>query len=372
MQRRSAADDLKFMARAVTLASRGEGRTRPNPPVGALVVKNGRVLGEGWHRRAGGDHAEIIALKKAGAAAKGATLYVTLEPCSTTGRTGPCTSAIIDAQIQRVVVGSTDPDARHKARGYRILRRAGISVSNGVLAEETDRLIAPFAKWTGTGSPYITLKMAMSLDGRITDKDGRSQWISCEQSRKAVRQLRSRVDAVMVGSNTVLADNPSLYPLGAGKRQPYRIAVDTKGRSPLNSNLLSDEHVEKTIIVIGSSCSRKKEELFCARGATVIRAKERHGHVSLTDMLKSLGKMKILHILCEGGAVLAGALTQQDLVDEYHIYSAPVILGDGKKSLPVIASQAWSLSKCPRLKVLEMCASGEDIFTRCCPAGRSQ
>jgi diaminohydroxyphosphoribosylaminopyrimidine deaminase/5-amino-6-(5-phosphoribosylamino)uracil reductase len=371
MQRRSGAEDIQFMARAVTLASRGKGTTRPNPPVGAVVVKNGQVLGEGWHRKAGGDHAEIIALKKAGVAAKGSTLYVTLEPCSTTGRTGPCTQAIIAAKIKRVVVGSTDPNSKHKARGYRVLRAAGIDVCHGVLSQATNELIAPFTKWMATGRPYITLKMAMSLDGKITDKDGRSQWISCEQSRKAVRQLRGKVDAVMVGSGTVLADNPSLYPIGAGKRQPYRIAVDTKGRTPLDSNLLSDDHVDKTTMVIGSSCSRKKEELYLAQGATVIRAKERGGHVALSDMMKRLGKMNILHVLCEGGAVLAGALAAQNLVDEYHIYSAPVILGDGKRNLPVIAKQEWGLSKCPRLEVQEVSMSGDDIFTRCRPAGRS-
>ena len=363
MKARNKTDDLQWMSEAITLARRGQGRTRPNPPVGAVIVKNGRIIGSGWHRKAGSAHAEINAIKAAGAAARNASIYVTLEPCSTQGRTGACTDAIIELGISRVVVASTDPNPKHRGRGFSTLRKAGIEVVRGVGVKQADELIAPFAKWISSGTPYLTLKMAMSLDGRITDSRGKSQWISCEQSRKAVRKLRGRVDAVMVGSGTVLADNPSLYPVSAGSFQPYRVAVDSRGRTPLKSNLLSDDQVEKTIIVVGSSCSIAREKRIIAAGAKVVRTKGAGGRVSLRDMMAKLGKLGILHVLCEGGAVLAGSLIEKGVPDEYHIYSAPIILGDSG-CLPVIAGQAWSLSNAPQVEIIETSRSGQDILVR--------
>jgi diaminohydroxyphosphoribosylaminopyrimidine deaminase/5-amino-6-(5-phosphoribosylamino)uracil reductase len=366
---RKTTEDSQWMSIAADLAELGTARTSPNPPVGAVIVKNGRQISTGWHRKAGGDHAEVLAIKKACKKATGASLYVTLEPCSTTGRTGPCVEAIIAAGINSVIVGSTDPNASHKGRGYRILRNAGIQVKSGVLRKRTDELIAPFSKWITSGTPFITLKMAMSLDGKIADAKGKSQWISCERSRKAVRVFRGKVDAVMVGAGTVLADNPSLHPIGAGKFQPYRIAVDTHGRTPLKSHLLTDGFSEKTIIVVGSSCPNRSIDRIAEKGATVLRVRESGGRVALSAMLKQLGKLNIMHILCEGGAVLAGSLLKQNIPDRYHIYSAPMILGSGA-CLPVVSGQAWTLQSAPRLKVKSSEKIGCDQFVEYCAVRR--
>lgn len=359
-------EDRHWMSEAIALAMRGQGRTRPNPPVGAVIVKNGRIAGSGWHHKSGLAHAEVNAMRDASDRTKNGTLYVTLEPCSTEGRTGACTDAIIAAGLKRVVVGCKDPNPKHGGRGLRVLRRAGIEVMHGICRSQAEELIAPFSKWISSGVPYLTLKMAMSIDGRITDSRGQSQWISCEESRKSVRRLRGKVDAVMVGSGTVLADNPSLYPISAGSYLPYRIAVDTRGLTPLESKLLSDAQVEKTIVVVGPSCSSRREKLIQSTGATVLRTKGEGSHISLPDMMKQLGKMGILHILCEGGAVLAGALIKKRIPDEYHIYSAPVILGDSG-CIPVIAGQAWTLSAAPQLEILDASRSGRDIFMRARP-----
>lgn len=366
MQEKSKTGDSKWMKKAVNLARKGQGRTAPNPPVGAVIVRNGKLIGSGWHRKAGTDHAEIIAIKKAGVYAKGATLYVTLEPCSTTGRTGPCTAAVISAGIKRVVIGSIDPNPKHKGRGLSILKKAGIAVDAGILAEETDRLIGPFAKLQKTGRPYLTLKMAMSLDGRITDIRGQSKWISSDRSRKAVRRLRGRVDAVMVGIGTVIADNPELCPISAGHFQPYRIVIDTHGLTPLNSKLLSDRFASKSIVVTGTSCSDRKCAAIAARGARVVKAREANGRIVLKDMMRRLGALGIMHILCEGGATLAASLIEDDIADNYLIYAAPMLLG-GDGSLPVLSGRGWSLKNAPVLDILRTKRSGPDIVLECRP-----
>jgi diaminohydroxyphosphoribosylaminopyrimidine deaminase/5-amino-6-(5-phosphoribosylamino)uracil reductase len=240
------ADDIGWMREALALARRGVGRTRPNPPVGAVVVRDGRVVGRGFHRRAGMAHAEVEALRDAGGAAAGATLYVTLEPCSSWGRTGPCTEAIVAAGIRRVVVAARDPNPKHAGRGFRILRRAGVAVATGVLAAEGRELLAPFSRWVETGLPWVTLKLGMSVDGRLADATGRSQWITSPASRARVQDMRRTADAIIVGVGTALADDPSLTCRRYPASKPWRVIVDSRGRLPLKARVLTDGAAGRT------------------------------------------------------------------------------------------------------------------------------
>src|SRR5882724_9875474 len=228
--------DEQFMRRALALARRGLGQTSPNPAVGAVLVKNGRVIGEGWHKRAGGPHAEVFALR--GVNARGATLYVTMEPCRTWGKTPPCTEAIIAAGVKRVVVAALDPNPKHNGRGLRVLRRAGIRVESGLLADEATAMNEAFNKWITTGMPLVTAKAAMSLDGKIATRTGDSKWITSEAARREAHKLRACVDAIMVGANTVTRDDPQLTVRhGQRGRQPLRVVVDAKGRTSIKAKV---------------------------------------------------------------------------------------------------------------------------------------
>jgi len=355
------------MRRALSLAARGEGHTRPNPPVGAVVVSGGRKVGEGYHAKAGGPHAERVALEQAGKTAQGATLYVTLEPCSTAGRTGPCTTAIRDARIKRVVAAVRDPNPLHAGRGLRLLKRAGIEVQEGVCAQAAERLVAPFRKWITTGLPYVTLKMAMTLDGRIADAAGRSRWISGPASRRIVQQLRKRADAVMVGSGTAVEDDPSLLSRARGAGESLRIIVDSRGKTPGDARALTDGHPERTIIATTARCSASRQRVYEDAGAEVLRLPAAGGRVSLPSLLRRLGKRGLLHVVCEGGAQLAYGLTAAGLVDEYVFFVAPKMLGSSE-ALPVVTGKGWSLRNARRLCFEEVKRVGEDVMLRAVPA----
>ena len=261
--------DKKWMLEALLLAGKGVGKTRPNPPVGAVVVKGNAIIGSGWHRKAGGPHAEVYALKEAGTRARNSTLYVTLEPCSTTGRTLACTQAILDAGIRRIVVAVRDPNPAHAGRGLALLRRRGITVTCGVCKTEAQALIEPFKKWVTTGVPWVTLKMAMSLDGRIADVNGNSKWITGSQARHEVQSMRRRADAILVGAETVRQDNPSLYPRPAQGRKPHRIIVSSDGKIPLKSKVLTDAFAASTIIATSKTCSTTQSAALARKGASV-------------------------------------------------------------------------------------------------------
>jgi len=323
--------DEQWMARALDLARKGEGLTRPNPPVGAVVVKAGKVVGEGWHRRAGTAHAEVLALRQAGAKARGATLYVTLEPCSTWGRTPPCVDAVLAAGIKRVVVGIRDPNPAHAGRGLALLRKAKIAVAENVLREESAELIEPFARWIMTGRPYVTLKLALSFDGKIADRTGASRWISGKESQKKVHELRRRVDAIMVGAGTVRADDPQLLPRPSGGRKPFRVIV---GRIPKTARVLTDEHANRTIV-----------------------------GTSLQGLMGRMGRMGILHVLCEGGGELAESLVKAGLVDEYYFFFAPKFIG-GKKAVGALGGKGWLLKHAPELKFISGESVGPDLLVR--------
>src|SRR5947208_11035637 len=255
MSARVSKQDLQFMRLALALARRGYGATSPNPMVGAVLVKKGRIIGRGWHRRAGQPHAEIEAIRDAerrGHSSKGATLYVTLEPCSTHGRTPPCTQAIVAAGIKRVVIGATDPNPRHRGRGFGILKRAGIEVIKGILADECERLNEAFNHWIIHRTPFVTVKAAMTLDGKIATAAGVSKWITGEKARAYGMKLRQEADAILVGINTILADDPSLTVRGGrSQKRLRRIVLDSTAKTPLTAKVVRDEDATLTTIVVG-------------------------------------------------------------------------------------------------------------------------
>ncbi|MDO9541695.1 MAG: bifunctional diaminohydroxyphosphoribosylaminopyrimidine deaminase/5-amino-6-(5-phosphoribosylamino)uracil reductase RibD [Kiritimatiellia bacterium] len=355
-----------WMRIALGLARRGEGLTRPNPPVGAIVVKNEMVIGAGFHRCAGGDHAEIIALKKAGARAKGAQLYITLEPCCTYGRTPPCVHVIIKSGIRTVITSVPDPNPRHKGRGIFTLKKAGIKVVEGVCRNEGQELIEPFKKWILSGKPYLSLKMAMSYDGKTADYQGKSRWITGKKARSFVHDMRRRVDAVLVGAGTVLADNPCLLPKSANGRKTYRIILDAKGRVSPDAKVLCDSAAKQTIMATTSLCPAKRRNEWLKNGAQVWIIPSRQGQVSIPALMDKIGGIGLLHVLCEGGSETAASLIRAGMVDEFLFFFAPLIIG-GKNALPAIGGKGWQLSKSPRLSFIEWQIIGNDILIRAKP-----
>lgn len=356
------------MARAIALARRGEGSTRPNPPVGAVVVRKGKLLGEGWHRQAGMPHAEVEAIQASRGSVKGATIYVTLEPCCTHGRTPPCTDLLIRSGIARVVVGCADPNPRHASRGFRVLASAGMAVTCGVREEECRHLIEPFAMHQSHGRPFVTLKLAMTLDGRIADRTGASKWITGPEARAAVQALRRRVDAVLVGAGTVVADNPSLRCRLPHAHDVWRVVVDAAGRTPATAQVLTDRWADTTVMVTSSRCATRRREAWAANGSRVwVLPAGANGQISLMRLLRRLAKEGILHVLCEGGSRLAGALVRAGLVDEYLLFYAPAVLGDAQ-AVGAVSGADFRLAQAPRLRIEEVTRVGNDLLVRARPA----
>lgn len=296
------ADDEKFMREAIRLARQGRGRTRPNPAVGCVIVKNGRIIGRGWHRRAGLPHAEIEALRsvKNLAAARGATAYVTLEPCCTHGRTPPCTRALIDAGVKRVVCGAIDPNPKHRGRGLRMLRRAGVTTRHGVLGGECEALNPEFNHAMGTGLPWVVAKCGMSLDGRLTRPPGEGQWITSPAARRDAMKLRATADAVMVGAGTVRADDPLLTLRGVKGPQPWRVVWAPRRLPPGQTRLMRAGRTEKVL---------------------VLRDK------TLRAALRNLARRGIQRVLLEGGGHALGCAFDARLVNEFVFYLAPLLAG---------------------------------------------
>ncbi len=320
------------MNQALELAGQGEGRTRPNPAVGAVIVKDGVVVGRGFHPKAGQPHAEIFALREAGNRARQADMYVTLEPCSHHGRTGPCADAIIEAGLSRVYIGTTDPNPLVAGAGIRRLREAGIQVFCGILENLCQRIIAPFAKHIRTGLPYVVLKSAMTLDGKTATACGDSQWVSNSVSRLEVHRLRDRIDGIMVGIGTVLRDNPQLTTrLPEDGRDPERIVVDSRLRIPEDSAILHLNSAAKTFIATTDQAPTDKIDRLRAVGVEVLVLPTISGRVDLHALLAMLGKRGFQSILLEGGAELNGAFWRAGLVDRLMMFVAPKIVGgEGK------------------------------------------
>lgn len=329
--------------------------------VGAVVVRGGKIVGKGCHRFAGGDHAEIVALDRAGAKARGATLYLTLEPCSHYGRTPPCAAAVIRAGIKQVVCGTRDPNPRVAGRGIRQLRRAGIAVRVGILEEECRKLIEAFAKFITRGMPFVTLKLAASLDGRIATANGDSQWISGKDSRLMVHRLRNEVDAVLVGSGTLLADDPQLTCRYPGGRNPWRVIMDSGLRLPLTAKILHHPDSEKTIIAAGSRASVGKKRAVEGLGAKVLLLPVQNGQVAWRPLLKKLATLGIVSVMIEGGSVVAASALRAKIVDKILVFHAPIIVGaDGR---PMIAALGLRrIKQAVKIKESRFSRSGDDLL----------
>lgn len=376
------AADHDYMRLALRLARRAYGATSPNPMVGAVLVKRGRIIGRGWHHRAGEPHAEIEALRdsqKRGFKSTGATLYSTLEPCSSQGRTPSCTNAIIQSGIKRVVVGATDPNPLHRGRAFRILRNAGIAVTPGVLAEDCSRLNEPFNYWIVHRSPLVTVKAAMTLDGKIATASGESRWITGSRARAYAMRLRQGADAILVGINTVLADNPSLtirLPEGSGRhpKQLRRFVLDSLARTPLDAKVISDDHAALTTIVVGEraparrvTALAKKVNVLVAPAAKVGRVVPNAPllgtdppHLDLRWLLKRLGGENVTSLLVEGGGEINASFLMQGLAHRIAFFYAPKILG-GRDSLKAVAGQgARTLAETIDLTELEWQKLGPD------------
>ncbi|HUG36085.1 MAG TPA: bifunctional diaminohydroxyphosphoribosylaminopyrimidine deaminase/5-amino-6-(5-phosphoribosylamino)uracil reductase RibD [Candidatus Limnocylindrales bacterium] len=324
-----AADDVRWMRRAIELAESGRGLTSPNPMVGAVVVKDGRSLGEGFHARAGGLHAEAEALQRAGAAAHGATVYVTLEPCNHRGRTPPCVEAVLAAGVARVVAAIADPNPRVTGGGARALRAAGVDVTMGCLGAEVARQNRTFFTAMRRGRPHVTLKCAMTLDGKIAAFDGSARWITGEDARRLGHRLRSEVDAVVVGIGTALADNPSLdVRLGdPWPREPFRLVVDSAARLPVTARLIATGRPVRAAVAVTDRAPAERVAALEARGVTVLRCKERQERVDLEDLCAHLFALDVIGVLLEGGGELNASFLEAGLVDRVAVFIAPLLLG---------------------------------------------
>lgn len=320
------------MLRALQLAETARGRTSPNPMVGAVIVKSGRIIAEAFHEKAGKDHAEAAAMKKARGAAKNATMYVTLEPCCHHGRTPPCTDAIIAAGIEKVVVAATDPNPLVCGKGIARLKAAGIGVQLGLHQKEAEKLNEAFNKWIVRKIPFVTLKAALSLDGRIAAADGSSKWITNEEARKRVHEMRAENDAVLVGVKTVLKDDPRLNVRAlkkTGIRQPARVIVDTRLETPLSAAVLHSGG-GKVLIATCSEDSRKIKALENG-GATVVCLPEKNKSVNMAELMAELGRRNIVSLIIEGGSgIFTTALTER-LVDKLALFYAPILIGGGDR-----------------------------------------
>lgn len=331
----------EYMEMALALAARGIGWTSPNPAVGAVVVNNGEVVGRGWHKACGGPHAEVFAIDEAGAKAKGADIYVTLEPCNHTGKTPPCTEKILNAGIRRVFIAMEDPNPVASG-GIDRLKAHGVEVTCGILKEKAEALNEGFIKHVRTGRPFVIAKSAATLDGRTASSTGHSKWITGEKSRRHVHELRHAVDAILVGIGTVTADDPSLTcRLEAGGKDPIRIVVDTRLSIDEGAKVLQLKSDSDTLIVCGKipsedqEAARKKARLAAA-GARVLEVPRKGRHVDLDRLMTILGKEKIQSLLIEGGATLLKSALDAKIVDKFRIYFAPKLL-TGDDGFPVTA-----------------------------------
>jgi diaminohydroxyphosphoribosylaminopyrimidine deaminase / 5-amino-6-(5-phosphoribosylamino)uracil reductase len=357
----TAASHDVYVNRALDLARRGLALAHPNPMVGAVLVKNGRVIGEGLHIYDRRDHAEIVALKQAGPKARGATMYVTLEPCCTTGRTGPCTKAIIAAGIKNVYATMKDPNPAVAGRGLAELKRAGIKVHFvDSFTQQAEAANEDFAKWIRTGLPFVTLKTALTLDGQIAQRTGSVTWITSKRSREAVQRLRHEADALLTGIGTVLTDNPRMSDRTdePRRRRLLRAIVDSRLRTPLRSKLVKSAQGDVIVFTTKPADSPKARALVRA-GVEVVHVPAKRGHVDLHAVIRELGRRDILNVLLEAGAELNGAALQAGIVDKMILFYAPKIMGTGGVPMARIPSK-W-FPKSPALKNISVETCGPDF-----------
>ncbi|MDO8491769.1 MAG: bifunctional diaminohydroxyphosphoribosylaminopyrimidine deaminase/5-amino-6-(5-phosphoribosylamino)uracil reductase RibD [Dehalococcoidia bacterium] len=355
---------MDYMRQALSLARQALGTTSPNPAVGAVIVKNGSVVGAGHTQPPGSAHAEVMALRQAGEAARDATMYVTLEPCAHQGRTPPCTAAIIAAGVSEVHMAMIDPNPIVSGRGKAQLEAAGIKTYLGEGEEEASEIVESYVKYITTGLPFVTAKYAMSLDGKIATRTGDSKWITGAEARQYVQRLRSVSDAILVGVNTVLADDPRLTVRDAEDRarprQPLRVIVDSKGRTPPLARMFAEPG--KTIVVTGSKADAAAIKGLAGVGGEVLQVASKRGLIDLAELLSVLGQRQINSVLVEGGGEVMGYLFDHRLVDKVYAFIAPVIVG-GREAVTAVAGRGVErMSQAPRLSPVQVERLGDDVL----------
>jgi diaminohydroxyphosphoribosylaminopyrimidine deaminase / 5-amino-6-(5-phosphoribosylamino)uracil reductase len=357
-----------FMRLALEQARVAVGRTHPNPPVGAVVVKGGKIVGRGFTAAPGGPHAEIRAIDDAGKRAKGADLYTTLEPCDHYGKTPPCSLAILEAGVKRVVFASSDPNPLVNGKGVRRLKRAGVEIVAHVLQPQADLLYRPFFKFLREGMPFVTLKAAITLDGKLATATGESKWISGEHSRARVHALRDQVDAVIVGAGTVMADDPRLTTRGvAHGRDPVRVVLDPRLRTPGNAKVYTQKSSAKTIVATLEGPQYPRAEALGDKGVEVWSLPGRGEHLDLRALLRRLGKAGLLHVLVEGGATVHGSFLKAGLWDELWLFVAPKLFGHDGMTFSGFLDVTQAARARP-VRIASVDRVGEDLLLQVLPS----
>lgn len=351
-----------FMRRALELAAKGEGKVNPNPLVGAVIVKDNRIIGEGYHEYYGGNHAEINAIKNSKESLEGATIYVTLEPCHHYGKTPPCVDEIIKRKFSKVVIGQVDPNPLVAGKSVEKLKTHGIEVRVGVLEEECKKLNEVFNKYILINKPYVVLKAAMSLDGKIATASGESMWITGEISRENVHKLRNKYSAIMVGVNTVIKDNPSLTCRLVNGRNPVRVIVDSSLRIPLESKVLDINNNSRCIIATSQKASREKITELKDKGIEILILPLKDEKVDIKELIEALGKLKIDSILLEGGGTLNFSFLEEGLVDKVQFYIAPKLIGGKDAKTPIEGIGIKRLSEHFEIDDMQINKLGEDLL----------
>lgn len=352
------------MRRAIELAQKGRGWVNPNPMVGAVIVKDGKIIGEGFHARYGELHAERNAIASLTESAEGATIYITLEPCCHYGKTPPCTQAILEQKIARVVIGSRDPNPKVAGRGVKILRQAGVKVQEDFMKEECDKLNPVFFHYITKKTPYVVMKYAMTIDGKIATKTGDSRWITGEKAREAVHEMRHCYMGIMAGIGTVLADDPMLNVRLEGRKSPVRIICDSHLRIPGDSRIVRTAQKYKTIIACGAQGQEEKEkmECLCKAGIQVISIPDNQGRVDLKKLMEYLGEQGIDSILLEGGAELNDNALRAGIVQEVKVFLGPKIFGGANAKSPVEGMGIESVGQAANMKLKDISKIGDDVL----------
>ncbi len=353
--------DEKYVALALELAEKGRGKVEPNPMVGAVLVKNGEIVGKGYHQVFGGPHAEIHAINEGGENCKGSTLYVSMEPCAHYGKTAPCVDAIIRAGIGRVVTTVIDPNPLTTGKGIQKLKEAGIEVCLGIMESRAKRLNAPFFKLMQKGLPYVTVKWAMSLDGKIAARTGDSRWITSEESRIYVHKIRGQMDGILVGINTVLRDDPLLTCRLEGGRSPKRIIIDSNASLPLNSRLLTTITESEIIVAVRENAQSAQVKRLEQLGCTIIRTGGMYDRVNLQDLFRRLGEMKLTNILVEGGSRIITSMIKGRFTDKVIVFIAPIIVGGEGALSPVLGRGVDKVSDATKVHEIIVKRMSHDI-----------
>jgi len=354
-------DDERWMKRVLRLAEKGRGKTSPNPMVGAILVKEGEVAGEGYHAKAGEAHAEIIALQQAREEGKGAVLYLNLEPCMHYGKTPPCTPQVIESGVKRVVIGMEDPNPLVKGKGIEMLKKAGLDVEVGILEKECQRLNEAFCKYILEKEPFVILKVAATLDGKLATRNGDSKWISGEASRRFVHKLRDQVDGVLVGIGTILKDDPQLTARIKGGRNPCRIVLDSRLKIPEEAKVIGTSP-SKAIIATTEFAPKDKIEKLEKRGVQILILDSQEGKINLKSCLSKLGEIGMMSLLVEGGSQINGSFLDEGLIDKLLLFLSPKVIGD-HQALGIFGGRGVSsLDEAVALKGMKIRRVGEDIL----------